>query len=269
MEGFKHLETDSVDMLLSDWPYGTTQIYWDKLLQLDIVWPELKRIVKPNGAIVLFSAQPFTTDLIMSNRKMFRYEIIWEKTQVAGFLNAKKMPLRTHENICVFYQHLPTYNPIMRKVDAKGVGGAHTGKNGKMHERYIGRVRKNADVPIASQQYNEYRKDDYTYIETGERYPTDVIKFSNWNGVLFSNRDNATVHPTQKPVDLCEYLIKTFTDEGDTVFDNCAGSGTTGVACINTNRNYILMEKDPDIFKTAVKRLDDATQAVQQLKMSV
>ena len=190
-----------------------------------------------NGAILLFSAQPFTTDLIQSNRKMFRYEIIWKKTLPTGFLNARKMPMRYHENICVFYKHLPTYNPIMRKVDRND----------------IGRVRTNGGK---AQQYNEFRKEDWAYTETGERYPSDVIEFSNWNGALFGNTENATKHPTQKPIELLEYLIHTYTNEGDTVLDNCMGSGSTGMACINTGRNFIGMELDENYFCIAKNRIN-------------
>lgn len=237
MEWLDLLDEGCCDMLFSDWPYGTTHCHWDIPLPLSEIWPKLKRVVKPNGAIVLFSAQPFTTDLIMSNRKMFRYEIIWEKTQVSNQLNAKKQPLRTHENICVFYQRAPVYNPQMRTVARKD----------------IGRTRKNG---TGTQQYNEYRKPDWTYTETGERYPTDVIHFSNWNGALFGKTENATKHPTQKPVELCEWFIKTYTNEGETVLDNCAGSGSIPLAALNTSRNFYACEKDAVICKMANERLN-------------
>lgn len=236
LEIMKSIPDGTVDMILCDLPYGTTRCHWDTVIPFSPLWAQYNRIIKKNGAILLFSAQPFTTNLINSNRKMFRYEIIWEKTQVAGFLNAKKMPLRTHENICVFYKHLPTYNPQMKIVERSDVG----------------RKRQNSG---RGQQYNEFRRDDWHYVETGKRYPTDVVKFSSWNGALFGKTEKATKHPTQKPVDLCEYLIKTYTNESETVLDNCAGSMTTGIACINTNRNYILIEKDMDIYKNGLNRL--------------
>lgn len=233
----KLIEEKSIDMVLCDLPYGTTKCKWDTPIPFEPLWKQYKRIVKDNGAILLFSQQPFTTDLIQSNRKMFRYEIIWKKTLPTGFLNAKKMPMRYHENICVFYKHLPIYNPIMRKVERND----------------IGRVRTNGGK---AQQYNEFRKDDWAYIETGERYPGDVIEYSNWNGALFGNTKNATKHSAQKPVPLLEYLIKTYTNEGDVVLDNCMGSGSTIVACINTGRSYIGFEKDETIINLARQRID-------------
>lgn len=238
LEGMKLIEDKSIDMVLCDLPYGTTKCKWDTPIPFEPLWEQYKRIVKDNGAILLFSQQPFTTYLIHSNRKMFRYEIIWKKTLPTGFLNAKKMPMRYHENICVFYKHLPTYNPIMRKVKRKD----------------IGRVRTNGGK---AEQYNEFRKDDWAYRETGERYPGDVIEFSNWNGTLFGNKENATKHPTQKPVELLEYLIKTYTNEGDVVLDNCMGSGSTCIACINTNRHYIGMELDERYFQIALNRINE------------
>lgn len=234
----RDLPEKSVDMILCDLPYGTTEIDWDKPIPFEPMWEQYERIIKENGAIVLFSAQPFTTDLIVSNRRLFRYEIIWRKTQPQGFLNANKAPLRNHENILVFYKKLPTYNPIKSKVDRTD----------------LGRIRKvNA---MRSKQYREM--DRTTWEETGERYPTDVIDFSNWNGALFGKTEGATKHPTQKPVPLCEYLILTYTNPGDTVLDNCMGSGTTGVACVKSGRNFIGMEISPEYFAIAESRIKAA-----------
>jgi len=235
LEGMKQIADKSVDMILCDLPYGTTQCKWDVVIPFAPLWKQYERIKKANAAILLFSVQPFTTDLINSNRKMFRYEIIWEKTQPLGFLNAKKMPLRTHENICVFYQKLPIYNPIKH-----------------IKKKDIGRIKYNG---TQCKQYNEYMK-DWAYIEDGTRYPTDIIKFSNWEGALFGKVENATIHPTQKPVPLCEYLIETYTNDGDIVLDNCMGSGTTAIAAIRTGRNWIGFEKDKDYFDNAVKRIE-------------
>ena len=166
---------------------------------------------------------------------MFRYEIVWEKTQKTGFYNANKMPLKAHENILVFYKNLPTYNPQKYTVERKD----------------IGRIRnKKADRCVL---YGHVEAQDW--VETGQRYPHDVIHFSNWNGALFGKTDKATKHPTQKPVPLLEYLIKTYTNEGDTVLDNCMGSGSTGVAARNTGRNFIGMEKDEHFFNIAKDRL--------------
>ena len=197
-----------------------------------------ERVCKDHASILLFSIQPFTSDLIDSNRKMFRYEIIWEKTQKTGFYNANRMPLKAHENILIFYRKLPTYNPIKTIVERKD----------------IGRVRnKKADRCVL---YGHVEAQDY--METGERYPTDVIHFSNWNGALFGNTDKATKHPTQKPVPVLEYLIKTYTNEGDTVLDFCMGSGSTGVACVNTNRDFIGIELDDHYFQVAKERIETA-----------
>lgn len=235
LELMKNIPDKSVDMILCDLPYGTTNIEWDDQIAFDPLWEQYERITKINAAIVLFSSYPFTIDLILSNRKMFRYEIIWEKTQAGGFLNANKMPLRAHENILVFYKKLPTYNPIKSKVIAKDIDRVRTHKeNRSKHYKNIG---------------------PNIYAEKGERYPTDVIKFSNWNGALFGKINNATKHPTQKPVDLLEYLIKTYTNEGELVLDNAMGSGSTGVACINTNRKFIGIELNKDYFEIAKDRL--------------
>lgn len=229
----------SVNLVVCDLPYGTTHCEWDKPIDLERLWSEYNRICKQNAAVVLFSSQPFTTDLINSNRRHFRYEIIWEKTQPSGFLNAKRMPLRAHENICVFYRKLPTYNPIIKEVHTKGLGRKKT--NG-----------------TKAKQYGEYRIGTYEWTETGKRYPTDVVKISNWNGALFGNTDKAVKHPTTKPVPLLEYLIKTYSNPGDTVLDNCMGSGSTGVACANTGRNFIGIELDADFYKIATERINEA-----------
>ncbi len=240
LEVMKSIPDKSINMILCDPPYGTTAIKWDKPIPFKPMWKQYERVIVDNGAIVLFSAQPFTTDLIVSNRKLFRYEIIWKKTQPQGFLNANKAPLRNHENICVFYKKSPTYHPIKSKVERSD----------------LGRVRQvNA---MRSKQYREM--DRTTWIETGERYPTDVIEFSNWNGALFGKTEKATKHPTQKPIDICGYLIRTYTNPGDTVLDNCMGSGTTGVACVQTGRNFIGCEIDPSYFSIAERRIHDAQQ---------
>ena len=247
----------SIDLILADLPYGTTRCGFDTIIPFEPLWKQYKRIIKDPGAILLFSQQPFTTDLIVSNRKMFRYEIIWNKTLPTGFLNAKKMPMRYHENICVFYKHLPTYNPQMRILSEEEYKG----------KPKIGKVRYNGGK---AQQYNEFRKDDWQYVETNERYPSDVlehdlpeeledvVKFSNWNGGGYYGSAKCAEkakHPTAKPIDLLEYLIKTYTNEGNTVLDNCMGSGSTGVACVNTGRDFIGMEIDEKYFEVAKQRI--------------
>lgn len=237
IELMRDIPDKSIDMILCDLPYGRTKCKWDKVIPLKPLWEEYTRIIKNNnGAILLFSQQPFTTDLINSNKKLFRYEWIWKKTVGLNFLNANRMPLRIHENICVFYKKLPTYNP-QKKI--------------RINQNYGKKRLKKANRAV---QYGNVKAQDY--IDTGERYPVDVIEFSNWNGVIYGNNQNAVKHPTQKPVALCEYLIKTYTNEGDTVLDNCMGSGTTGIACLHTNRKFIGMELDEHYFNIAKERIE-------------
>lgn len=247
LEVMKGIADNSVDLILSDLPYGVTSCEWDKPLPFSGLWMHYNRIAKPDAAIVLFSIQPFTTDLINSNRAMFRYDIVWEKTQAVGFFNAKKAPLRIHENILVFYRMQPTYNPIKW---VKGVA-------------QTGRIRRNsANKNVCGTLYglvgHGEKAKSYEWTETGERYPTDVIKFSNWNGALFGNTDNATVHPTQKPVPLMEYLIRTYSNKGDVVLDSCMGAGTTGVACVHTGRDFVGIELDGKYFDAARERIERA-----------
>lgn len=173
-----------------------------------------------------------------------------EKNLAHRVLKCQKMPMRYHENICVFYKKLPTYNPIMRKVERKD----------------IGRVRTNGGK---AQQYNEFRTENWVYVETGERYPGDVIEFSNWNGALFGKTDKVTKHPMQKPVDLLEYLIKTYTNKDDVVLDNCMGSGSTGVACVNTKRNFIGIELNEHYFGVAKVRIAAAEAALERMNGNV
>ena len=220
----KNIPDKSIDMILCDLPYGTTHNKWDNVIPMKPLWEQYNRIIKDHGAIVLFSQMPFGASLIMSNPKMFRYEWIWEKNQAVGFLNAKKMPLRKHENILVFYKHLPTYNPQgLIKLDEPIYEEGSANRNGK-----------------------NYGVADKSFIRTHTNYPTDIITFSKDSGY----------HPTQKPVDLLEYLIKTYTNEGDLVLDNCMGSGSTGVACVNTNRDFIGMELNEEYFKIACGRIE-------------
>ena len=215
------LPGESVDMVLTDLPYGTTRNKWDTPLPLDKLWSRLLRIIKPNGAIVLFAQTPFDKILGASNIKLLRYEWIWVKRQGSGHLNAKKMPLKRHENLLVFYKKPPKYNPQMT------VGKPYFAKSGRASTNY------------------DVQKTVYT-VNSGTRYPTSVLEFNSEKGY----------HPTQKPVTLCEYLICTYTDEGETVLDCCMGSGTTGVACRRLNREFIGIEKDADIFKIAKKRIE-------------
>lgn len=250
LELMKDISDKSIDMILCDPPYGTTCCFWDKVIPFEPLWQQYKRIIKDNGAILLFSSQPFTTDLINSNRKMFRYEIIWEKTSATGVLNARRMPLKAHENILVFYKHLPTYNAQMITL---------TDEKLKQRCAIIGRKKNDLEHAV---HYGKCH--NHLYTDTGKRFPRDVIKFSNANGVVFGKATaNKVLHPSGKPITLLEYLIKTYSNEGDTVLDNCMGSGSTGVACINTNRNFIGYELNEDYFKIAQDRIDEALKGEQ------
>lgn len=213
----------SVDLVLCDLPYGTTQNKWDAVIPFTPLWEQYRRICK--GAVVLTAAQPFTSALVMSNIEDFKYQWVWEKTNCSGFANAKRQPLRNHEDVLVFYSSPSTYNPQDVISCVPKVRTAKTGAN-------MGRTGF---------------KDGYVQTVTG--YPKTVQKFAS---------ERNTVHPTQKPVALMEYLIRTYTDEGMTVLDNCMGSGTTGVACVNTGRNFIGIERDPNYFKISQERIEEA-----------
>lgn len=217
----------TVDMIFTDLPYGTTKNAWDIPIPLDQLWEQYRRVLKPGGAVLLFAQMPFGADLINSNRKWYRYEWIWRKTMPVGFLNAGRMPLRTHENILVFYEHLPTYHP------QKTPGKPYTAKRSA----------------LATHNYGHF--DRVTTINDGERCPRDVLTFSNGNNA-------SKIHPPEKPVDLLEYMIRTYTDSGDTVLDSCMGSGACGVACQQLGRNFIGIEKDTGYFEAAKKRIEEA-----------
>ncbi len=227
----KHIKDKSIDMIFCDLPYGTTKCKWDSIIDLPKLWLEYERIIKDNGVIVLFAQTPFDKVLGASNLKLLRYEWIWQKTHPTGHLNAKKMPMKAHENILVFYKKLPTYNP------QKTTG----------HKRKISSAKhKDNCESIDSELYNKGQKS--TSYDSTERYPLSVQIYS-------SDKQKSKLHPTQKPLALNEYMIKTYTNEGDIILDNACGSGTVGVAAKNLNRRFILMEKDPDIFGSACKRV--------------
>jgi len=217
---------NSIDMVCCDMPYGTTACSWDVVLPLDILWYHYKRVCKINAAIVLFAQTPFDKVLGCSNLPMLKYEIIWEKPSATGHLNANKMPMKAHENILVFYKKLPTYNP----------------------QKTMGHVRK------ASKTGKIYNSDCYgnesakPFYDSTERYPRSVQVFKQ-------DKQTCGIGPTQKPIALIEYLIKTYTNKGDTVLDNCMGSGTTGVACKTLNRNFIGIELDKERFILAKNRM--------------
>lgn len=227
LEKMVEVPDHTVDMIFTDLPYGTTHNVWDKRISLEELWEQYKRVLKSGGVVLLFSQQPFTTDLVNSNRKWFRYEWVWQKSRPVGFLNANRMPLRFHENIVVFYEHLPTYNP------QKTPGKPYTSKGA----RYTTNYRPFKPIPTTNRD--------------GMRYPRDVVTFSSGNNI-------GKIHPTEKPVDLLEYMIRTYTDAGDIVLDSCMGSGSCGVACQRLGRDFIGIEKDPGYFELARKRIADA-----------
>ena len=240
MEIMQKIEDESIDMILCDPPYGLTNIKWDIALDMPALFSIYDRIIKPSGAVVITAVQPFATDVIQAWRKYFRYDLIWEKTQVVGFLNANKAPLRKHELILVFYKRLPTYNPQKTKASKPNIG----------RKRFASKYR-------TFEGYNNFAKPDWEWIDTGERYPASVISISNWNGALFGDRKRVIKHPTSKPVPLFEWLIKTYTNPGDVVLDNCLGAGATAIAARNCGRDFIGIEKKQEYCDLAKKRLLD------------
>ena len=227
----KHIPDKSVDMILCDLPYGTTQNKWDSVIDLKRLWGEYERIIKDNGAVVLTSQGIFTAKLMMSNEGMHKYNLIWDKILTSGFLNANRMPLRSHEDICVFYEKLPIYNP--QKI-----------KGEKNHSKGTMKT----DI---NNNYSKYGKIDNVEILGDMKHPKSIISFQK-------PHPSKCLHPTQKPLKLFEWLVKTYTNEGDVVLDNCMGSGTTGVACKNLNRDFIGIELDDKYFEIAKKRINDA-----------
>jgi site-specific DNA-methyltransferase (adenine-specific) len=222
LELMKDIPNGSIDMILADLPYGTTQNKWDSIIPLDELWKEYKRIVKDDGAIVLTSMQPFTSSLILSNSKEFKYCWYWKKNRATGVLNAKKQPLRNIEEICVFR---------VKKYKAQGlIEYNKPSRNGKKDSPNYGKGKTNS------------------YTQKWTNYPTQLLIFDSVQRV---------VHPTQKPVELFEYLIKTYTNENELVLDNTAGSGTTAIACLKTNRQFIVMEKEQKYYDIILKRVGD------------
>ena len=225
------LPDGSVDMVLCDLPYGTTACKWDSVIDLQKLWTQYERVIKDNGAVVLFGAQPFTSALVLSNVKLFRYDLVWDKVnRYTGYANANKMPLRRHEELLVFYKHLPTFNKQYRegkpyKSRTSTKAGSHMGATGFAPAQEI--------------------------TNDGRHNPCSIIE------VKGDNKLEHGLHPTQKPTALCEYLVRTYTNEGDLVLDNTMGSGTTGVACANTGRRFYGIELN-DYFEAAEKRIQDA-----------
>ena len=223
LERMAEIPDASVDMILCDLPYGTTQNKWDSVIPFEPLWAQYWRIARPSAAVVLTAQCPFDKALGASQLQHLKYEWIWEKGAATGHLNAKKQPMKAHENVLVFYKHQTTYLPQME------VGPAYTQKSGRGSSNYGGQVEVITE-------------------NNGERYPRSVLKFSHDRGVR--------LHPTQKPVALFEYLIRTYTDEGMTVLDNCAGSGTTAIAAERTGRKWICIERDPEYYAKACARVE-------------
>lgn len=229
LELMENIPSGSVDVIICDPPYGTTACKWDIVIDFDLMWGQLNRIIKPNGAIVLFGSEPFSSALRMSNIKNYKYDWIWDKVKGTSFLNAKKQPVRNHEIISVFYKKQCTYNPLKTK-----------GHNKK--ESFRGKH-------LQTEVYG-IMKNDYSYSST-ERFPRSIQVFS-------TDTQNSSFHPTQKPILLLEYLIKTYTNENEIVLDFTMGSGSTGVACVNTFRKFIGIEMDETYFNIASKRIEEA-----------
>lgn len=211
----KQIEDKSIDMIFCDLPYGKTKNKWDSVIPPELLWEQYERIIKPHGAILLFGQDKFTAKMMLSNEKLHRYNIIWKKTTPTGFLNANKMPMRTHEDIMVFYKKLPTYNP----------------------QKTTGHIRKvsKAEHKRKSTKTSNYGEHGLTTYDSTERYPTSVWEFA-------TDRQKSAIHPTQKPLDLCTYAIRTYTNKNDLILDNCCGSGTIPLAAKIESRNYIGMD---------------------------
>ena len=228
LEGMKRIPDQSIDCIICDLPYGTTSCKWDNILPFDKLWEQYNRIIKDNGAICLFAAQPFTSALVNSNIKNYKHHWIWDKGRGTGFQVAKYRPMMQTEDIIVFSCERGSivYNPQMIKLDKP--------------KRYTYASSSNGTNPLA-----RFGKKNY---EVTHKYPTNIISIK---------KDSKSIHPTQKPVRLLEYLIKTYTNDGDTVLDNCMGSGTTAIACMNTNRNYIGFELDKYYYELSIKRIKE------------
>ena len=226
LEVMKNIPSKSVDMILCDLPYGTTACKWDTVIPFEPLWEQYNRIIKDNGAIVLFGSEPFSSALRMSNIKNFKYDWIWDKVnRYTGYGSCKYAPLKRYEIVSVFYKSKPTYNPQMMQ-----------GKPYKKTGDYSSKI-------YGTDKVKKHGKNN------GERYPFNIFQYKG------DDKKNGFLHPTQKPIALLEYLIKTYTNEGDVVLDNCMGSGSTGVACVNTNRDFIGIELDKDYFNIAKQRI--------------
>jgi DNA modification methylase len=230
LELMQQIDDKSIDMILCDLPYGKTQCNWDCIIPFDQLWEQYERIIKDNGAIVLYAKPPFDKVLAVSNLKLFKYEWIWKKNKSTGHLNSKKMPMQAHENILVFYKSLPTYNPQMT--------------NGHKPMNYAKKTKSSNVFGKEKESINRFGSTD--------RYPTTILDFP-----VVNNDSPDRIHPNQKPIELCEYLIKTYTNENELVLDNCSGSASTFVACLNTDRNFIGIEKELKYVQLSNQRIQN------------
>lgn len=235
LELMNKIPDKSIDMILCDLPYGTTKNKWDSVLPFDKMWEQYDRIIKENGCIALFADGMFMSDLMQSNKKLWRYNLVWDKELISGFLNANRMPLRSHEEICIFYKKLPAYNPQF--TEGEPLHGMGT--------KFSQEKNKNNNYGNFDSCNNPSAK------RTGDtkKYPKSIVKFPRPASCVM-------IHPTQKPVELLEWLIKTYTNENDFVLDNCMGSGSTGVAAVGINRNFIGMELEEKYFNIAKERIE-------------
>lgn len=236
LELMKKIPDASVDMILADLPYGVTALEWDKEIPLPDLWGQYKRILTPSGVVSLTAMNPFAARLIVSNPTWFRYEWVWEKTSAKGHMSSALRPLRAHELVLIFSPKQPTYNPQKWQIEET--------KRTK---------RKTLTMTGSDGAYGVEKKQ--RKLDDGSRFPRSVVKFGNAPSKIAARN----FHPTQKPLELMEYLVQTYTNEGDIVLDNCMGSGTTGVACANTGRRFIGMEMLPEYFDMACKRIEQST----------
>ena len=234
LEGMKRIPDGSIDMVLCDLPYGVTKNKWDSIIPFDALWKQYRRIVKKNGAIVLFGEGMFMAQLMSSNPSMWRYNLIWDKVLTSGFLNANKMPLRQHEQLCVFYKSRPTYNPQKKQGTPSHSKGSH--KKCENHN------------------YGDYMFVDNAKAHGDLKYPTSIIRIQK-------THPSKAIHPTEKPVELCEYLIRTYTNPGETVLDNCMGSGSTGRAAVRCGRNFVGFETDAKYYTMASHLIEKEAEA--------
>ncbi|MDI7195467.1 DNA-methyltransferase [Leptospira santarosai] len=237
---FPKIPDASADLIFCDLPYGTTDCAWDVIIPMEKLWPEYERISKKKTPIILTGSQPFTNYLINSNPKNFRYELVWYKTKASGFLNAKTRPNKSHENILVFYKKQPVYNPIKYEIDERYRRKGKTLGNGNQSTVFSIRGEKS---------------ENYQYLDDGSRYPDSVL--------CFPSESETGMHPTQKPLRLLRYLIKTYSNPGDTILDNCMGHGTTGIASIELGRNFIGIERDKEYFQKAKSKIKMAETRTQ------